>query len=72
MPPHPTPSVIIGDVAALERLAGPRRVLRVFPSIPLTCVLLPPGPGGPLQQVDQTPCREKTTGFSQIPLARNA
>ena len=71
-PPHPTPSMIIGDVAASEWLAGPRRVLRVFPSIPLTCVLLPPGPGGPLWQVNLTPCREKTTGFSQVPLAKNA
>ena len=36
------PSMIIGDVAASEWLAA-RRVRRVFPSIPLTCVLLPPG-----------------------------
>ena len=48
--------MIIGDVVASEWLAGPRRVRRVFPSIPLTCVLLPPGPGGPLWQVNQTPC----------------
>ena len=53
MPPLPAPLTIIGDLAMSEWLAGPRRVLRVFPSIPLTCVLLPPGPGGPLWQVNQ-------------------
>ena len=36
---------IIGDAAASEWIAGPRRVLRVFPGIPLTGVFLPPGPG---------------------------
>ena len=43
MPPHPTPSLIIGDVAALERLAGPLRVRRLFPSFPFTCELLRAG-----------------------------
>ena len=46
-----SPSMIIGNVVASEfGLAGARRVFVVFPSIPLTCVLLPAGarPGAAL------------------------
>ena len=47
-----------------EWLAGPRRVLRVFPSISPSFVL-PPGPGGPLWQVDQLVVERRQRGFSR-------
>ena len=62
---HPTPLTIIGDAAVSEWLAGPRRVLRFFQSIPLTCVLLPPEPGGPLWQVNQLLVERIQRGFSR-------
>ena len=66
MPPHPTPLTIIGDAAASEWLAGPRRVVGVFPTIPLTCVFLPPGPGGPLWQVNQLIVERSERGFLKV------